>query len=134
MARRLKADSEAGEVTRTHNATEQKKIIAEVASNVIRLKAEKAAIQEQITEQRGKLKSLGIKAADFQVALRYHELEVEDRNPALDNLRLCFEALGLGEQGSLFPSESGAEESDDKPALRSRAAKALEAAAEHLGA
>lgn len=131
MARRLKAGDEDGEITRTHNATEQKKIIAEAAANIIRLKGEKASIQEAITAERGKLKSLGIKSSDFNVALRYHELEAEDRNPALDNLRLCFEALGIGQQGSLFP-ESGADEEDEKPRRNNRAATALVAAAEHL--
>lgn len=109
MAQRLKAGDEDGEITRTHNATEQKKIIAEAAANIIRLKASRAEIRAAITEERGKIKSLGIKAQDFQVALRYYELEAEDRNPAIDNLRLCFEALGIGQQASLFPDEAAIE-------------------------
>ncbi|MGD9884602.1 MAG: hypothetical protein AB7U95_31320, partial [Reyranella sp.] len=99
------------------------------------------AIREQITEQRGKIKSLGVKAVDFNVALRLQEIEAKDRNESLDNIRLCFEALGIGVQGDLFPA------SDDLPAgamqpyndaepdskRKSRAGKALDAAMEHLG-
>lgn len=79
------------------NSKERAAIIAEAVSNIIRLKGEKNAIQEQITEQRARVKALGIKAIDFTVALRLHELEVEDRNSSLDSIRECCEALGMGE-------------------------------------
>lgn len=79
------------------NSKERAAIVAEVVSNVVRLKGEKAEIQAQITEQRGRIKSLGIKAIDFNIALRLYELEVEDRNSSLDSIRECCEALGIGE-------------------------------------
>lgn len=97
MAKRLKAE-DAEDATRLSNSAERAKIIREVAGEVIRLKGEKAAIQEQITEAKGRIKSLDIKMSDFNAALRYFELEVEDRDPALDSLRECFKALGVGAQ------------------------------------
>lgn len=127
MAKRLNEKSENG-TDRTHNLGEQKKIIAEAALGIIRLKAERAAIQEAIGEQRAKVKALGIRMTDFNAALRLYELEADERDQSLDGLRLCFEALGLGEQGSLFPSDE-----EVTKARRSRAGKALDAAAAHLG-
>ena len=79
------------------NSRERRAIIAEVVSNIIRLKGEKQRIQEEITEQRARVKALGIKAIDFGVALRLYELEVEDRNASLDSIREACEALGMGE-------------------------------------
>lgn len=87
-----------------HNSDEIKKIIQEVVEEIIGLKAKKAEIQAEITEARSRVKGQGIKMADFNVALRLAELETEDRNDALDGLRICFEALGIGEQGELFPA------------------------------
>ena len=79
------------------NSKERAAIVSEVVANIIRLKGEKAEIQAQITEQRGRVKSLGLKAIDFNVALRLYELEAEDRNSSLDSIRECCEALGIGE-------------------------------------
>lgn len=81
-----------------HNSEARAKIIRTAVGEMIRLKGEKASIQEMITEVRGQVKSLGIKAAEFNLALRYYELEVEDRNPALDHLRELFNALDMGGQ------------------------------------
>lgn len=79
------------------NSKERAAIISEVVANIIRLKGEKQAVQEEITEQRARVKALGVKAIDFTVALRLYELEVEDRNASLDSIRECCEALGIGE-------------------------------------
>lgn len=79
------------------NSKERAAIISEAVRETVRLKGEKAAIQELITAQRGRIKSLGIAAVDFAVALRLYELEVEDRNSSLDGIRECCEALGIGQ-------------------------------------
>ena len=128
MAKRMKDDDGPN---RQHNVGEIKTIIASAAGRIIKLNAEKAEIQAQITEVRGEVKGAGIKMADFNAALRLYELNAEDRNAALDNLRLCFEALQLGGQGSLFPDDLPA--GAMQPGKKSRAGKALDAAAEHLG-
>lgn len=108
MARKLNADDD-GRATKDHNVAEIKQTIKEVAAEVISLKAEKAEIQAQITEAKGRLKGKGIKMADFNAALRLYELDIEDRNESIDNLRLVFEALEIGGQGDLFPAAAEVE-------------------------
>lgn len=99
MAKTLKRGEQEEAAIDANNA---KQVIRDAAKELIRLKAKRAEIGEQITEVRGRVKGL-IKMADFNVALRLYELEDEDRDGALDGMRLAFEALGIGEQGSLFP-------------------------------
>lgn len=113
MAKKMKPDDD-GHATRNHNVQEIKDTIREVANEVISLKAERNEIQAQITEAKGRLKSKGIKMADFNAALRLYELDAEDRNESIDNLRLAFEALSLGGQGDLFPERAAA---DTAPAV-----------------
>lgn len=102
MARKLKPDDD-GHATRNHNAAEIKKTVREVAGVVINLKAERGEIQAQITEAKARLKAFGIKMVDFNAALRLYELEAEDRNESIDNIKIMFEALEIGGQGDMFP-------------------------------
>lgn len=94
MAKKAEENPSANKV---HNSQERQKIMREVAREIIALKGERSEISAQITEQRGRIKSLDIQAAEFNVVLRYMELEAEDRNKGLDGLRECFEALMPGE-------------------------------------
>lgn len=88
-----------------HNSDVQR-LIKETAEEVIRLKAKKAEIQEQITEVKSGIKGKGIKMAEFNAALRLFELEAEDQAESLEKLQLCFAALGLGDQGELFAARA----------------------------
>ena len=101
------ADTEAG---RTHNLTEQKEIIAKAVAEIISLETERATIGESIADVRLRVKNLNVKMADFNAVMRLYKLEGDDRNSAIDSIRLCCEALGVGTQGDLFPSteETGA--------------------------
>lgn len=114
MARKLKPGD--GHATKNHNSANIKTAIKEVADIVIVLKAEKAEIQARITEAKSRIKGFGLKMADFNAALRLYELEAEDRDESIDNLKIAFEALGLGSQGDLFP----------EPAARGNGSKAPE--------
>ncbi len=87
-----------------HNVGETKQLIAGAAQEIIQLEAQIAGIREEITEVRGRIKGTGIKMKDFNVAKRLYELEGDERNDALDSIRLCCEALGVGSQGDLFPT------------------------------
>lgn len=98
MAKKLTPESENPSGNAGHNAKARAKTIRDAISCIVGLKAQRAAIQEQITEAKGKVKELGIKMAEFNVALRLYELEREDRDEALDQLRECFDALKIGEQ------------------------------------
>lgn len=106
MAKKLKPDD--GPATRNHNSADIKQAIREVADVVILLKGQRAEINGQITEARGRLKSFGIKMLDFNAVLRLYELEAEDRNESVDNMKIAFEALGIGGQADLFPEPAAA--------------------------
>lgn len=103
MAKNLK---NANIVSIGHNS-DHNRIIKEAADEIIKLKAERAEIQAQITQAKGQVKGAGIKLTDFNVALRMYELEAEDRNESMNGIKICFEALGIGDQGELFPAGGG---------------------------
>ena len=106
MAKRLKKE-EAGDVAgRAHNLTEQKKDIKEAAVEISRINTKISVLQEKRAEIKAdKIKKHDIKMADFNTVLRWYLLEDDDRNATIDNIRLCAEALGVGTQGELFPSD-----------------------------
>ncbi len=88
-----------------HNATEMKldlmlaaQEIARIDEQIAELRAEKNEIKHE------KVKTHGIKLADFNTVARWWKLEGDDRNETLDNIRVCCEALGIGGQGDLFPA------------------------------
>ncbi len=102
MAEQLSSNGEAPEMG--HNLKETKEVVAAAVHEIIQHEARIAAIREEITEVRGRNKGCGIKMKDFAVAKRLYELEGDERHEALDNIRVCCEALGVGEQGDLFPA------------------------------
>jgi chorismate mutase len=89
------------------NVEDLLELIQETTSEVIELLGERATIQKRIAEAKGRLKARGIKMADFNIALRLKQLEAEDRNASLTNLKVCFQALELGGQGDLFVGGDG---------------------------
>lgn len=102
MPRRRRQAEDGPPAKEAVKADNVKAIIRDAAREIIGLLEEKATIQAAITEARGRVKG-HIKMADFNVALRMYELEGDDRAASLDGLRLAFEALEIGGQGSLFP-------------------------------
>ena len=99
-----------------HNSKHIKETIRSVADRVIRLQEEKAGIMAVIREAKAEVKGLGIKMADFNAAMRLYVLEDEDRAESVDNMKIAFEALGIGAQGDLFPDAA-------KPAKPAKKAK-----------
>ena len=88
-----------------HNATEMKRDLLLAAQEIGKIDAEIAELRERKNEiKHEKVKAHGIKLADFNTVARWWKLEGEDRNETLDNIRVCCEALGIGEQGDLFPA------------------------------
>ena len=88
-----------------HNATEMKRDLQLAAQEIGKIDAEIAELRERKNEiKHEKIKAHGIKLADFNTVARWWKLEGEDRNETLDNIRVCCEALGIGEQGDLFPA------------------------------
>lgn len=105
MARRAKQGEDPDALA--GSLTDKKRIIADAARDILALELERKGIGEQISEVRGRLKSAGILQADFNAALRLYKLEGDDRGNSITAIQICFEALGIGGQGSLFP-ETGA--------------------------
>jgi hypothetical protein len=101
----------------------QASTIRDVAERILALKAQRKTISEDITEERGRIKALGIRMADFNAVFRLWELEAEERDGAIDGIRTCFVALEIGDQGDLFPGlrvvAGGDESDDDAPARKS---------------
>ena len=101
MAQKLTAD-EGRNVTKDHNVGDLKKLIKECAGQMKDIKAERQTLNERAGEIRKRLKDAGVQTAAFDFALRVEEMEEEARDSYLDSLRLNFDALAIGAQGSLF--------------------------------
>lgn len=101
MARRAKQGEDPDALS--GSLTDKKRIIAEAASEIIALELERKGVGERISEVRGRLKSAGILQADFNAALRLFKLEGDERGSSITAIQICFEALGIGAQGTLFP-------------------------------
>lgn len=114
MAKRLKAGEDPDAMS--GSLTDKKKIIAEVAREVIALEEQRKGIGTQITEARGRLKSAGILQADFNAALRLFKLEGDERGQSIDGMAICMEALAIGWQGDLFGKPPTTEAGDGKAA------------------
>lgn len=89
--------AEAASMAMSGNATAMKATIRGVHNELLKLEAKRREIGEAITSQRGRIKGLGIKMADFNAARRFSLLEGDDQDTALDGFRLSFEALAPGE-------------------------------------
>ncbi len=64
------------------------------------LKAEiKAVVETRIVV------GLGMKKRDFALARKLYALDQSERDGTFDAIRECFAALGVGEQGILFPGD-----------------------------
>ena len=104
MARKLNGN--AGDApTAGHNFGDLKRDLMLAAQEIAKIDAEIAELRERKTEiKQAKVKAHGIKLADFNTVVRWWQLENEDRNTTIDNIRLCCEALDIGGQGELFPT------------------------------
>lgn len=101
------------------NATAMKTTIRGVHNELLKLEAKKRVIGEEITSQRGRIKGLGIKMADFNAARRFIMLEADDQDVALDGFRLSFEALSPGENLDWLKT-TGQDVKQPKPAKATR--------------
>ena len=104
MAKQLKGNG-ADEPGFGHNLGDMKRDLMLAAQEISRIDAEIAGLRERKAEiKHEKVKAHGIKLADFNTVLRWWNLESEDRDQTIDNIRICCEALGVGGQGELFPT------------------------------
>ena len=96
-----------------HNATEMKRDLLLAAQEIGKIDAEIAELRERKNEiKHERIKSHGIKLADFNTVARWWKLEGDDRSETIDNIRVCCEALGVGGQGDLFPAATEPADAD----------------------
>jgi len=100
MARKRRdEDDDEGEKVTVTDPRKRQKIIRDAARAILKLKAEQRALGAQMAEHRGKVKSLGIKAAIFNAGLKIFALDDEDERGAdCDATSEVFKAFGLGVQ------------------------------------
>lgn len=116
MARRAKKGEDPDALA--GSLTDKKRIIADAAREIVSLELERKGVGERISDVRGRIKSAGILQADFNAVLRLWKLEGDDRATSLDAIRICFEAMGIGAQGSLFPEAAAGTAPTAKPEVR----------------
>lgn len=97
------------------NVAGLRSLIAGCAAEMRDIIEERKALNERASEIRERLRDAGVQTAAFDYAMRMQRLEQEARDAYFDTLRVAFEALGIGEQGSLFPSSSGDDDEDIRP-------------------
>jgi len=115
--------TEAASMAMSGNATAMKATIRGVHNELLKLEAKAGEIREQMTGQRGRIKGLGMKMADFNAARRIIMLEGDDQDTALDGFRLTFEALSPGENLDWLKT-TGQDVKQQKPAKVARGVKA----------
>ena len=92
-----------------HNLEVVKRDLLSAAVEIVKIDAEIAALQEQKAEiKAAKVKAHGVKLGDFNIVLRWRNLDIENQAETIDNIRLCCEALGVGAQGELFADQEAA--------------------------
>lgn len=102
MAKRKQQNNgeDQGGDTASLNVSNRAETIRRACREITSLEASRKSISQDIASLKQTLVKgeLGMKIADFNVALRLYQLEGEDRDTLFDTLRETFEALGVGQQ------------------------------------
>lgn len=82
------------------NSAARADTIRKACRQIIELEEQRKEIGAAISNVKNTLVKgdLGMKLADFNIALRLYKLEGDDRDELFDTLKETFEALGVGEQ------------------------------------
>lgn len=105
MARRIKANgADLGPPKKGGNVASLKKLLRECANTVVEIKAERSDLNERMADIRTRLREAGAEPRAFDFAVRLREMESEAQGNYIDQLKVCFESLGIGAQGALFPA------------------------------
>ena len=94
--------------TKGHNVANIKKLIQNSAREVVDIKKQRTELNEQMADIRKNLRESGVQPKAFDFAVRLMEQEAEARAEYLDNLRINFEALGIGHQAEMFETDEAA--------------------------
>ena len=89
--------------TKDHNTKSRNKIITECAVEMTRIQTQRQALNEQAGDIRTRLRDSSIHVSSFMAALSIKEMgDDEARDAYLDGLSEAFEALGIGDQLTMF--------------------------------
>lgn len=91
-----------------HNADGLRKMIADCAGEVKRIKAERAELNAQMGDIRKRLREADVNVKAFEAACRLVELEPEAQESYGEWLRFSWDALGIGGQSEMFPDQAAA--------------------------
>lgn len=114
MADRL-ADQGTNGANKAHNIADVSKLIRDCAREMIEIKEARKELNERAGEIRQRLRDSGVETKAFEFAVRVSEMEQEAKGNYIDWLRVSFEALGVGQQGSLFPDDDTDREGPHSP-------------------
>ena len=78
-------------------------IIDGAATEILNAEDEMMGAKETIKAAKKRVKAASVSMKAFNTALALLRLDRGKRDETLDGLRICFNALQLGEQGRLFP-------------------------------
>lgn len=100
-----------GDATPEHNIADLNKLIRAQAREFQEIKKERAELNERAADMRQALRDAGVNTKAFEYACKLVELEAEARHEYLDQLRINFDALGVGQQADMFeaPEQAAAE-------------------------
>ena len=110
MAESLKANGKDDGPTKGHNVADVNKLIRDCASSFLDIKKQRKELNEEAADIRERLRESGVQTKAFDFAVRVMEMEAEAQAEYLDNLRVNFEALGIGAQSEMFAAAEGAGE------------------------
>ena len=100
----MKANGPDDGPTKGHNVKDLKKLICECAATAVEIKQERNELNDRMADIRKRLRESGAEPKAFDFAVRLQAMETEAQGNYIDQLRVCFESLGIGSQGSLFPN------------------------------
>lgn len=104
MAKQLTSENASEGANKDHNVKDLNKLIRECAKEMIAIKEQRKDLNEQAGEIRQRLRDSGVETKAFEFAVRVSEMEQEAKDNYIDWLKVSFGALGVGQQGSLFPN------------------------------
>lgn len=104
MAKSAKDDTPGTE----HNSGNLKELIQQCAREIEGIRDERAELNERARDIRTRVDDAGISKPAFDYACRLYRMEQEARDSYMDSLKLCFDSLGIGGQGDMFPEDQAA--------------------------
>lgn len=111
MAKSMASDDAA---PKSHNVQAMIDKILDVDRRLSPLEAKRSELGEQIREIRRELKDYEIDATYFNWARRVYQMEdLDARDHAIDNIRICAQAFKLGGQAGLFVDDVEADAAKD---------------------